>query len=118
MEGTKFKKDIKFINEDFKTNHNQSQNAANADSKPGNLLNGTGKPAANSGHNTACHKSLQAKKREIEEALNKMAALVLKDKVFMPVFLWVEGKLAEIEAEVDTIARAQKIVDDQKAKKR
>ena len=108
MEGIKFGKNIKSINEDFKTSHNQSRNAANADSKPENISNDTGKPAANIGssHNTACHKSLQAKKREIEEALNKMAALVLKDKVFMPVFLWVEGKLAEIEAEVDTIARA------------
>ena len=119
MEGIKFGKSIKFINEDFKTSHNQSRNAANADSKPENLLNGTGKPVGNvgSGRKTACDRILAAKMREYEEARDIMAELALQDSFYIPYFKWAERKLAEIEAEIDTISRARKIVD-QKAMKR
>ena len=121
MEGTKFEKDIKSINEDFKTSHNQSQNAANADSKPENLLNGTGKPVENvgSGRRPACHKSLQAKKREIEEGWKIAAYLVHEiSDVHIPIFERMERELAAINNQIAAKERAQKVAEQMASEKK
>ena len=62
--------------------------------------------------------SLAAQRRDFESARNIMAELVLVDRAYIPLFEWAESRLAAIDAKVDTIARAQKVVDDQMATRR
>lgn len=62
--------------------------------------------------------SLAAQRRDFESARNTMAELVLADRAYIPLFEWAESRLAAIDAKVDTIARAQKVVDDQMATRR